>query len=62
MAKDQKAKFLKAYANVPDRLRDDIIVIVEAKTYSWNTAYFEIKNSTKLSEKLIKQMSLTGIV
>ncbi|MBR9683190.1 hypothetical protein GOV03_01500 [Candidatus Woesearchaeota archaeon] len=51
---DKREKFLKVYANVPDSLREDIIVVVDDKTYTWNAVYFEIKNNTTLSRKILK--------
>jgi UV DNA damage repair endonuclease len=59
---DKKAEFLKIYANVPDNLREDIIVIVDDKTYTWNTAYFEIKNNTELGKKILKALAITKIL
>ena len=53
---DKREKFLKVYADVLDGLRKDIIVIVDGKTYNWNTAYFEIKESTKLGERILKEL------
>ena len=53
---NKREKFLKIYANVPDGLREDIIVVVDGKTYTWNTAYFEIKNNTNLSKKFLKEL------
>lgn len=59
MAEDKRAKFLKIYANIPDSLREDIIAIVDGKTYTWNTAYFEIKNDTPLGKKILKILEVT---
>ena len=59
---DKKAKFLSVYANVPDNLRGDIIVMVDEKTYTWNSAYFEIKNNTELGQKLLKELIITGLI
>ena len=59
---DKKAKFLRVYANVPDNLRNDIIVVVDEKTYTWNSAYFEIKNNTELGRKLLKELIVTGLI
>ncbi len=59
---DKKAKFLRVYANVPDNLREDIIVVIDEKTYTWNSAYFEIKNNTGLGQKLLKELIVTGLI
>lgn len=50
---DQRSKFLKIYANVPDALREDIMVMVSQKPYTWNTAFLEIRNNTALGNKII---------
>ena len=60
--KDKREKFLKTYANVPEGLRGDIIVIVEGKTYNWNTSYFEIKENTELGKKVLKALESIGLI
>lgn len=57
-----REKFLKIYANVPEGLRQDIIVIVDGKTYNWNTSYFEIKEKTKLGERILKELESMEIL
>lgn len=59
---DKKAKFLGIYANVPDNLRADIIAVANDKTYTWNTAYFEIKNDTELGKKILKELIITQVI
>jgi len=60
--KNKREKFLRVYANVPEGLRKDIIVLVDGKTYNWNTSYFEIKENTKLGEKILKALEELGIL
>lgn len=62
MVEDKRAKFLKIYANIPDNLREDIITVVNDKTYTWNAAYFEIKDKTKLGERILKELESTSII
>lgn len=62
MGEDKREKFLKVYANVPDSLREDIIAVVDDKTYTWNTAYFEIKNNTELGKKILKELEVTKLI
>jgi len=62
MEEDKRARFLKIYANVPDKLREDIIAVVDNKTYTWNAAYFEIKNKTELGGKILKELESTGVL
>ncbi len=58
----ERATFMKSYANVPDGLRDDIIVILDEKTYSWNSVYFEVKENTKLGAELLKKIKEIGLI
>lgn len=59
---DKKAKFLRAYANVPEKLRDDIVIAIDQKPYTWNTAYLEIKENTQLGQKILKTLAEMGII
>ena len=53
---EERARFLTAYAKVPEPLRDEIVVVIGGKTYTWNTAYFEIKEKTTLSKKILNTL------
>jgi hypothetical protein len=57
-----KEKFLKVYANLPEPEREQIIAIVNNKTYSWNIAYSEISNNTALGQKILKKMEDLGLI
>lgn len=59
---DKRAKFLRRYADVPDNLRSDIIAVVDDKTYTWNSSYFEIKNNTELGKKILKELNITKLI
>lgn len=56
-----RSKFLKSYASVPEKLRDDIVAIIEEKTYSWNSAYVEINGKTTLGDKILKKLEGIGM-
>ncbi len=62
MMENKREKFLQIYADVPDELRSDIIVVIDDKTYTWNTAYFEIKDDTLLGKKILKALEELKIV
>jgi len=54
---DLKVKFEKIFANLPERVRDeDIIVVLDKKPYTWNSVFFEIKNDTLLGKKMLKKL------
>jgi len=50
---EKRAKFLRAYARILRSLRSQIIVVLDEKTYTWDTVYFEVKNNTEISKKLL---------
>ncbi len=50
-------KFKKIFSNLPDKIKnEDIIVVIDKKPYSWNAAFFEINNSTLLGIKMLKKL------
>ncbi|MBI2629261.1 hypothetical protein HYW74_04205 [Candidatus Pacearchaeota archaeon] len=59
---DKRAKFLKIYADIPDGLRKDIIVVIEKKPYTWNTAFIEIEENTALGKKILKVLEDIKII
>ncbi len=52
-----QAKFLKVYANLPINLREEIILVLSGTgPITWNAAYSEIDNHTKLGEKIFEKL------
>ena len=60
---DKKAKFMRIYANIPEKIRkEDVIVVIDDEPYTWNAAIIEVKNNSELGEKIIKMLEKTGII
>jgi len=60
---DKKAKFLKIFANIPEKVRGgDIVAVVDDKPFTWNTAMIEIKNDSGLGKKILKMMEKLEIL
>jgi len=57
-----KEKFLSVYANIPETLRKEIIIMINNKTYTWDSAYFEITDDGKLSTKMLNTLSDIGMI
>lgn len=51
-----KDKFLKVYSNLAEDIRREIIVIINDKPYTWNSAFVEINNDTELGNKIFKKL------
>ncbi len=51
-----KARFLKVYANLSLDLRKEIVALVDGKPITWNVAYEEIENETKLGKEILQKL------
>jgi len=51
-----KEEFFRIYANLPLEERNNVVVIINQQPISWNIAYIEIKNSTKLGQQILKTL------
>jgi hypothetical protein len=58
----EKIKFIKIYSNLPAKIREDIIVVVDGKPYTWDVSYFEINNNTSLGAKILKKLKELEII
>ena len=59
---EMKEEFFKIYANLPIEERNNVVVVINKQPISWNIAYLEIKNSTKLGQKILKILKELGIL
>lgn len=60
MAREQ---FLKLYANLPIKLREEVILVLDKKgPITWNVAYFEVENKTKLGDVILKKLKELKII
>ena len=59
---EKRAKFIKSFADIPENLRGDIVVVVDKKPYTWNTAFLEVKENTPLGKKILKTLEGIGIL
>ena len=57
-----KERFLRAYSDLPEKIRGEIIVIVNENPFTWNSAYLEIKNDTEIGKQILNNMKELGII
>ena len=50
------SRFQKIYANLPEKLRNGIVAVVDGKPYNWNAVYIEIVNNSKLGQIIYKKL------
>lgn len=59
----EKIKFKKIFANLPDKIRnEDIIVIIDKKPYTWNSVYLEVNNDSQLGKEMLKKLKILRII
>jgi hypothetical protein len=62
-SEDEISAFKKVFANLPEKIRnEDIILVVDKKPYTWNAVFFEISNSTSLGTKMFKKLKDLEII
>jgi hypothetical protein len=58
-----EGKFLKVYANLPISLRNEIVLVLPEKgPLTWNVAYIEVENKTKLGELILQKLDDLKII
>jgi len=56
------SNFLKAFASVPDKLRSQIIVIIDDQPFTWESAYVEVKGKSDKSKRILEQLKKLEII
>ena len=50
-------KFKKIFANLPEKIRaEDIILVLDKKPYTWNAVFFEVSNKTEIFKEMLKKL------
>lgn len=58
-----RERFFKIYANLPLNTREEIILVLPDKgPITWNVAYLEIFNNTKLGEIILLKLESLKII
>ena len=58
-----KEEFLKLYANLPVKLREEVILVLDKEgPVTWNSVYFEVQNKTKLGDVILKKLKELKII
>jgi hypothetical protein len=58
-----RERFLKIYANLPLNLRDEIILVLpDMGSITWDIAYLEVKQNTKVSKEILKMLNELNII
>ena len=60
--KDERAKFQKTYAGLPNAAREEVIAVIDGEPYTWKSARLEIENETKVGDKILESLVKLGIL
>lgn len=50
------SRFLNVYAGLPDRLKDQLVIVIDEKPMSWNAVYFELRSGTELAKRILDKL------
>lgn len=50
------SRFQAVYANIPEKIRNEVVAVIDDKPYSWNAAYVEISDDTALGRKIYQKL------
>lgn len=60
---EEEVKFKKVFANLPEKIRnEDIIVVIDKKPYTWNAVFLEVNNRTNLGKDMLKRLRAIKII
>ncbi len=58
-----KSKFLKAFANLPEKVKsEEVIAVVGEQPYTWLAAAIEVKSDSTTGQKILKILNELGIL
>ncbi len=59
---NEKEIFLRTYSNLPMKTREEVIVTLNGKPITWDVAYKEVKNDTKVGKEILMKLESMGIM
>ena len=58
-----RTKFLKAFANLPEKIKsEEVIVVIDEKPYTWTAAAIEVKSESITGKKILKILKELGVL
>jgi hypothetical protein len=59
---DKKTQFLRAYANLPQTSREEIIAVINNEAYTWQSARLEIEQDTEIGRQILELLTALKIL
>lgn len=55
-------RFMSVYSNLPLKVREEIVLVLDGAPISWNVAYNEIKHNTGKGKIIIEKLTELGVI
>lgn len=57
------SEFKRIFANLPDKIRkEDIILVLDKKPYTWNAVFLEVNQNASLGMRMLKKLKDLKII
>lgn len=57
------SKFMKAFANLPEKAKtEEVVAVVDEKPYTWVAAAVEVKSGSTTGKKILKILKELGVL
>lgn len=53
---------MRVYSNLPLKIREEIVIVIDGEPLSWNVAYNEIMHGTEKGKIIIDKLIEMGII
>ena len=50
------SRFQAVYAYITEKIRNEVVAVIDDRQYSWNSAYVEISDDTALGRKIYQKL------
>ncbi|MBI3588229.1 hypothetical protein HY995_01490 [Candidatus Micrarchaeota archaeon] len=57
-----RSMFVRTYAAVPAKLREEIVVLVDERPFNWNSAFLEIQGRTETGDSILRHLDELGLL
>lgn len=58
-----RTRFLKAYANLPEKVKsEEVVAVVDEQPYTWLAAAVEVKSGSSTGKKILKILQGLGVL
>ncbi len=58
-----RTKFLKAFANLPEKVKmEEVVAVIDDNPYTWIAAAIEVRSESNTGQKILKILTELGVL